>query len=147
MILGRLGNPERIVPLHSRFREALEFLGNAAEHSDGKITLDGESLYATISRQPGKTREEAFLESHRRYIDIHLCLEGEEEIGWRSIHQCGTVDTPYDGSNDFMAYVDRPSTWVRLTPGTFAVFFPEDAHAPLVSGGTIRKAVVKVLEK
>jgi beta-galactosidase beta subunit len=31
-----------------------------------------------------------------------------------------------------------------LQPGSFAIFFPEDAHAPLSSTGRVHKIVVKV---
>jgi biofilm protein TabA len=33
---------------------------------------------------------------------------------------------------------------VATPPGTFAIFFPEDAHAPMAGEGLIHKVVVKV---
>jgi beta-galactosidase beta subunit len=35
-------------------------------------------------------------------------------------------------------------TWVAVPPGSFAIFFPHDAHAPLGGEGRVKKAVVKV---
>ncbi len=145
MILDTLERANRYMSLHKGFHRAFEFLARVSEHQSGTIEIDGRNLYATISAQPGRPRRDAFLESHRKYIDVHYCMEGEEEIGWRHIEDCEGVRDPYDSEKDFMSYLDPPAAWIKLRPGMFAVFYPEDAHAPLVSGSLIRKAVVKVL--
>ena len=41
-------------------------------------------------------------------------------------------------------YDDVPQTYYEVTPGQFTLLFPEDAHAPMVGEGTIRKVIVKV---
>ena len=41
-------------------------------------------------------------------------------------------------------YADRPTSWLHLVPGQVAVFFPEDAHAPIIGEGKIRKMIGKV---
>jgi beta-galactosidase beta subunit len=33
---------------------------------------------------------------------------------------------------------------VATPAGSYCIFFPEDAHAPLVSDGMVRKVVVKI---
>ncbi|NJD55400.1 MAG: DUF386 domain-containing protein, partial [Nitrospirae bacterium] len=42
-------------------------------------------------------------------------------------------------------FVDKPDAWLSVEAGAFAIFFPEDAHMPLISPGRIHKVVVKVL--
>ena len=37
-----------------------------------------------------------------------------------------------------------PASWIATPPGAFCIFFPEDAHAPLVSNGEIRKVILKI---
>jgi YhcH/YjgK/YiaL family protein len=32
----------------------------------------------------------------------------------------------------------------QLTDGQFAIFFPEDVHAPMIGEGEIKKVVIKV---
>ena len=54
------------------------------------------------------------------------------------------VSSPYDAEKDVQFFFDRPATWLAVTRGLFAVFYPEDAHAPLATLGPIHKAVVKV---
>jgi len=34
--------------------------------------------------------------------------------------------------------------WCPVPAGSFAVFFPEDAHAPMVSDGEVHKVILKV---
>ncbi len=145
MILDTLDRANRYVSLHRGFRKAFEFLARASDLESGTVELDGRNTYATIATQPGKTRGDALLESHRKYIDVHYCLEGEEEVGWRPVEQCEGIRDPYDAEKDITTYDDKPASWLTLKPGTFVVLFPEDAHAPLVSAGPIKKVVVKVL--
>ena len=45
---------------------------------------------------------------------------------------------------DIRFYDDVPQTYYEVTPGQFTLLFPEDAHAPMVGEGTIRKVIVKV---
>ena len=39
---------------------------------------------------------------------------------------------------------DQPKSWTPVSAGSFVIFFPQDAHAPLVGGGEIHKAVLKI---
>jgi biofilm protein TabA len=93
---------------------------------------------------PGRTRSEAKLECHRRYIDIQLVLEGVDEMGWKPLSDCHEPMNDYSAERDIQFFRDVPASWIATPPGAFCIFFPEDAHAPLVSNGKIRKAVIKI---
>jgi len=54
------------------------------------------------------------------------------------------ISKPYDSRKDVMFYHDTPSTFAKLVPGQFAIFFPEDGHAPCLGKGEIRKIVAKI---
>ncbi len=84
------------------------------------------------------------MEVHRRYVDVQLCLIGDEQIGWRPLAQCAAPQGPFDCERDIQFFNDRPETWLALRPGLFAIFFPDDAHAPLAGEGEVRKAVFKL---
>ena len=43
-----------------------------------------------------------------------------------------------------MFYVDRPDMFFQLTNNQFAIFFPEDVHAPMIGKSEIKKMVIKV---
>ena len=87
----------------------------------------------------GRGRTDARLESHRRYIDIQLTLDGDEEIGWRPLSLCRAPVAPFDEQRDIRFYDDAPDSWVAVPPGRFAIFFPDDAHAPLARNGAAQE--------
>jgi YhcH/YjgK/YiaL family protein len=146
MILDRLQNSARYVPLHPKFAEAFAFLSQArlAELAPGRHEIVGTQVYAMVAKGEGRPREVALLEGHRKYIDIQMVLSGVEEMGWRPHTAESPVATPYDAAKEAALYSGQPDAWVTVRPGQFAVFFPEDEHAPLVGKGEIRKVIVKV---
>ena len=146
MILDSLPQADRYLALHPLFARAFEFLRGTDLKSlaPGKHTVEGERIFAIVEACAGRTRAEAKLECHRRYIDIQLVLEGVDEMGWKPVAECVDPATDYDVARDIRFFNDAPSSWIATPPGSFCLFFPGDAHAPLVSAGTIRKVVVKV---
>lgn len=146
MILDTLANSYRYTELHSRFARAFEFLRGTdlKTLTPGKHTVQGEQIFAIVEACAGRTRAEAKLECHRRYIDIQLVLEGVDEMGWKPVTECVEPATDYDPARDIRFFNDAPSSWIATPPGAFCVFFPDDAHAPLVSVGEIHKVVVKI---
>jgi YhcH/YjgK/YiaL family protein len=97
-----------------------------------------------ISRDPGRGRESARLEAHRKYIDIQYVADGSDLFGWKPLESCQQIDTPFDTERDYGLFADPPDLWVPLPKGTFVIFYPEDAHAPLADVQPMLKAVVKV---
>jgi YhcH/YjgK/YiaL family protein len=146
MILDTLANSSRYATLHPQFARAFEFLRNTdlKALTPGKHTVQGEQIFAIAEACPGRTRAEAKLECHRRYIDIQLVLEGIDEMGWKPVSECSDPATDYDAARDIRFFNDTPSSWIATPPGSFCLFFSDDAHAPLVSAGHIRKVVVKI---
>lgn len=146
MILDVLENADRYLSLNPRFAAAFAFLKrpDLASLVIGKHPIEGDALFAIVAKELGHRREEAKLEAHRKYIDIQFVLEGSDEMGWRPVRTCWTTDKEYAPERDIVFFADEPDTWVVTRPGAFCIFFPEDAHAPLVSDSAIHKVVVKV---
>jgi biofilm protein TabA len=146
MILDTLVQADRYLAFHPLFARAFDFLRNTDWMSlpPGKHPVQDEQIFAIVEVCQGRTRAEAKLECHRRYIDIQLVLEGIDEMGWKPVAACTDPATDYDAARDIRFFNDAPSSWIATPPGAFCLFFPDDAHAPLVSGGTIRKVVMKI---
>ncbi len=146
MILDALENSDRYFGIHEGFRKAFEFLSQAdiGKLAPGRVEIEGERLYAIVSKGPGRGRREARLETHRKYIDIQYVVSGVDMMGWNPAEACRRPAGPFDAENDIGFYDDDPVTWIAVHSGSFAVFFPEDAHMPLLSAGEIHKIVVKV---
>jgi biofilm protein TabA len=146
MIVDGLDNWSRYADLHPMFAAAFAFLmtTDLEAMTPGRHALDGERLIVSIDHVEALGRERARLEAHRRYVDIQVAFDGVDDIGWRPLDECQAIDEPYDANRDVGFWSDRPDSWIRLPPGRFAIFFPEDAHAPLAGSGAVRKAVMKV---
>ncbi|MBS4095482.1 MAG: YhcH/YjgK/YiaL family protein [Sulfuricella sp.] len=146
MILSPLTEADRYLSLHPLFARAFEFLRTTDLNTlpTGKHPIQGDDLFLIMEHRPGRPRTEAQLECHRRYIDIQLVLEGVDEMGWLPVAACSQPVAEYDDTRDIRFFNDAPATWLRTPAGAFCIFFPEDAHAPLVGEGMIRKVVVKI---
>ncbi len=146
MILDHIKNCSAYFSSHSSLKQTFEFLQkiNPEELEFKTYHLDKENLYITISDNIGKQLSEAKLEVHKKYIDVHLLLSGDEKIGWKPLEECKAILSPYVEEKDISFYLDEPQTYMKLYPGTFAVFFPEDAHAPLISNSRVIKAIAKI---
>jgi YhcH/YjgK/YiaL family protein len=147
MILDTLAQSARYAALHPGFARAFTFLRetDVAALPAGRHPIDGDRIYVSIDHKEGRGREGARLEAHRRYIDIQFTIGGDEEIGWMPLAACGPASgAGYEENRDIAFFEPRPETWLSVPPRTFAIFFPEDAHAPLGGRGLLKKAIVKV---
>jgi YhcH/YjgK/YiaL family protein len=146
MILDHLDNWRHYVALHPKFEDAFAFLGrkDLADLSAGRHEIEGERLYALVIKEDGRGRDRARLETHKRYIDIQFAVAGADDIGWKPAAKSASIGQEYNPEKDIAFFGDKPEAWVTTLQGTFAIFFPEDAHAPLGGTGPIHKVVVKV---
>ena len=110
----------------------------------GRIDIDGDNAYLKIEDAKGRRVEEAVYERHDKYIDIQMPLSMPESYGWKAQSLLGEERAPYDVAGDFTFYRDPVEMVFTLSPGEFVIFFPEDAHAPCIGEGIIRKMVAKV---
>ena len=146
MILDVLENAHRYLALNTGFAKAIEFLlrPDLKELPVGKYEIDGDRIYATVSKDLGRKKEDALLETHEKYIDIQLVLAGNDDMGWKPKSSCRQPSGEYDQKRDVQLFADEPEAWLSTESGSFAIFFPEDAHMPLISSGQLHKVVVKV---
>lgn len=146
MILATIEQAYRYAKGHVGLSRGFEFLQSMKleELPDGKLEIEGTKLFAIVAHDQGRGRDGAILESHRKYIDIQYVISGNELIGWQPLADCRSVKQAYNAETDLAFYLDRPTSWFELAPRSFAVFYPEDAHAPLAAEGPVHKVVVKV---
>jgi len=146
MILDVLENAQRYLIMHRGFAKAFEFLlrPDLKALPVGEYEIEGERVYAIVSRDPGRKKEDALLETHEEYIDIQLVLAGTDDMGWRPRSLCKQPSGEYDHHSDVQFFTDEPAAWLSVESGAFAIFFPEDAHMPLISSGQLHKIVVKI---
>jgi biofilm protein TabA len=147
MIIDTLKNAPKYFSVHPLFEKAFEYIRNTdlKNAKDEKVDIS-EGLKAIFSNAPGKTKEAstAKFECHNRNIDIQLCIDGVETIGWKPREKCANPNGDYNAEKDVLFFNDSPDMFFQLTNTQFAIFFPEDVHAPMIGEGNIKKLVVKV---
>ncbi len=147
MILDTLSNSSRYTAIHPLFAPAFNYLlsQDLENWEPGKYDI-AEGLKVIVSEKGGMTTEEstAKFECHNQHIDIQLCIRGSETMGWRPRSGCTEPKGDYNPDKDVSFYHDAPEMYFQLHDREFAIFFPEDVHAPMIGDGVIKKAVVKV---
>ena len=146
MIIDRLENLKQYASLNPLFEQAVEFLTsrdlNALEV--GKIELQGNDLRVNVAQTEPKTKEQGRIETHRDFIDIQIPLSGTEWMGYTAAVDCQPADAPYNEEKDITFFEGLAESYIEVKPGMFAIFFPQDGHAPGVTPDGVKKIVVKV---
>ena len=146
MVLDLLENLKSYEALNPRFAKVVDFLQNTELDNLplGRNEICGDAVYANVMEVKPKSREEAFVELHRKYIDIHVPITADETMGYTPINELPCAD--YDSAGDAAVYpVGMPAReYVNVRKGEFAIFFPQDGHAPAITSVPLKKAVIKV---
>lgn len=145
MIIDRLENLETydiVTP------EVLDFVkGLKVTTPVGRYDIT-EKIYANVEVYQTKSELECTLEAHRKFIDIQLLLCGEERINFIDIDGLKVVKN-YDCKKDIL-FFKRPKTELNklyLNGTNFAIFYPNDAHAPQITTFGLQSNVKKVVIK
>jgi YhcH/YjgK/YiaL family protein len=145
MIKDELKNYSCYLNCNSRFEKAFEFLlkGDFECCRGKRFEIDGTNIYAESGEFKLRNLNDAPLEAHDKYIDIQYCIRGEEEFGWKSRENC-KEDIPYNIERDIVFFEKADKVEFKLQAGQFVIFYPNDAHAPLIGTSEVEKCVVKV---
>lgn len=146
MILDHMKNIDNYKFLSNPIIRALEQIRDTdfSKLEDCTYEVDGRDLFFFIQSYDTKPVNDT-PEAHRQYIDIQYMISGTEQMG---IAQLDTaVEIEARPQNDIWFY-HSPMDFITVSEGMFAVFFPNDAHAPCISpaagANPVRKCVFKV---
>ncbi|MCA6441473.1 MAG: YhcH/YjgK/YiaL family protein [Sediminibacterium sp.] len=147
MILAHISSIEQYSSLHPHFPQAIQFLqtANLMDLPTGEIAI-AEGVRVIVIEEPlvSESTSLSGFECHNKNIDIQICLRGQERVGWRSRYTCSSPQGAYSDEKDVLFFNDTPDHFFTLTENHFAIYFPNDVHAPMIGEGVIRKIVVKV---
>lgn len=148
MIFGNIRNLDEYSFLKKRVKECFNY---AKEHvlsecEPGTYEIDGKRLFVNIVEYTTTVPENRFWEAHRQYLDLHLMLQGTEQIDLGFIQNMKRKD--YVEQDDFLPLEGEKNSSVVLRTGDFLLCGPSDGHRTAIaakSPETIRKAIFKVL--
>ena len=107
----------------------------------------GSELFVLEQSYMTKFRSDCFWESHKRFIDIQLHLDGIEQMEFVDIKRLEILE-PYNREKDLVVYRDSFCVnRVVMQKNDVVIFFPEDAHLGMSmynkSPSHIHKTVIK----
>lgn len=128
--------------------QVLSFLAGLGEGEAVKpnTVLAEDRIFCNPVQFVSKPESECKYEAHRKYIDVHYILKGEEGIATAGVGKLD-VDTPYDEGKDIGFYTGKEDGRYLLKKGDFMVCYPSDAHKVGMMGAepqAIEKIVVKI---
>lgn len=97
--------------------------------------------------QEGTTRpfEEGDFETHRKYLDIQIIVEGMEYVEYADIKDLETK-VPFDEEKD-LELLSGSGSKIRITPDMFYILYPSDGHKPCCHENaptTYKKVLAKI---
>lgn len=132
-----------------RFPELARRVASLKVGESDRIPVDGDDMFILIQCYEPRTREKGRFEAHKRYTDLQSLSAGQEWIEVCDARaQRGLPEFDANG-NIYFPLADQARSCLRLSFGTVAVLFPNDAHAPCLRvEGTdhslVRKVAVKI---
>ncbi|MGI5847268.1 MAG: YhcH/YjgK/YiaL family protein [Candidatus Cryptobacteroides sp.] len=128
------------------YRQALDYIQShdLSDMEPGHYEIDGNNLFVNIVDSQMKTKAEARLEVHDRYIDIQIPLSKPETYGIKARKDCTRYSEDRLEKDDIAFFPDPVEQTFSAEPGEIVTFSPDTAHAPLIGEGVIRKAIFKV---
>jgi YhcH/YjgK/YiaL family protein len=146
--LNNLKKYEHLVPLT---KEIINYLESNDIHSlsGGKHEISGDSAFVLIQEYYTVPDTEKLWESHKKYIDIQLVMEGQEYMGYSPMDFLN-IKKEYSVENDVIFYENdsKEHSSINVHKNHFCIVFPEDAHKPglhIKEVKRVKKAVIKVM--
>lgn len=145
MILDHIVNNNIYQKLHSNFKLGFDFINSfdASNFKEGKNEILGDDVFALVFNLT-HFEPNTKLEAHNKYIDIQFVLKGAEQMGWKNRLDCTQPENNFNHEKDVQFFLDQPTHHFLLKEKHFTIFFPHDAHAPLLNNDPLLKIVIKV---
>ncbi len=145
MIFDKLSNLEQYknIPQLTKIVDYLKE-NDISQLEPGTYEIDGDKLFIQMNLVDLKTIDEARLEAHDKYIDLQIVFQTEELMGFAHRADLGEPDDDKRPEKDIFFWNSPEYDLLTVNPGSFVVFFPEDAHAPNIGDGFHKKAIIKI---
>lgn len=148
MICDTVDNLKNYFAQSEAWKKALDFIDDLPESPElGRVDIDGDDVFAVIDRYNTKPVEGAKIETHAKYADIQLLLEGEEIIGWQPKDENLMVLDEYSEEKDIAFYEPTDFISSKLRSGLACVYLPGEYHMPQLNAVEESKEVCKVVVK
>lgn len=107
----------------------------------------GEGAFANVAEY--ETKLQNVFEAHCQYIDVQLLCSGEEIAEVAPLDQAKGKKGAYNADGDCVLFAEADGSIARLiSPSSWQLFFPNEAHKPCMAidgkPGAVRKICIKI---
>ena len=146
MIYANLSDAQCYKGIHPRLDRALDLLTEDFLKTVGteRQSLEGDALFVTRFDVKTSADEGRTFEYHRRYLDVFTLAKGCERVDIATPEKL----TVLEQRGDYWGCAGEAEQSAVLTPGSFLVLFPGDAHRPGMAvgePGDVSRIVFKIL--
>ena len=147
MIFGNIKNLKEYSFLEEQIKKCFAFAAeyDLSGYEKGKYTMEGNDLFVNVTEYTTAQKEECFWEAHKKYVDLHMVLCGQEQIDINFIQNMQVLE--YVDESDFLLLDGEKNCSVVLAPGDFLICYPSDVHRTAVAVEKpeyIKKAIFKI---
>jgi YhcH/YjgK/YiaL family protein len=145
MTIDLINNLSNYSFLHKSIESFCEFLkGNSLSEINEKIiTKDFDII--PILNDSNLDIDIELLEAHRKQIDIHIILEGNDIIAFKNLSENLDIYREYDDENDYLLVKSGKLNTISLESGYFCFIPNHFAHMALYgTKSKCRKVVIKL---
>ena len=149
MIFDTLKNIKNYMGLSENLDKAIISItkGEYINAPAGRKDIDGDEVYFNVQEDVVlKDTADTCFETHRKYIDIQLIIEGEEDFGYAA-KETLVPRNNYDSERDLELLDGELETRFTMKGDRFILFFTDEPHMPCLKSEkseVVRKAVYKI---
>lgn len=126
-------------------KEVLNYKLDLNNFKAGKFEIDGDQLFGIGLEYQTDVAEKGLWEAHRKYIDLHYIIEGEENI---YISDIKNMDEVNDYQDDYQLFEGEPDQKVFLQAGDIIMLYPHEVHKTSIKSSqvsNVKKIVYKIV--
>ena len=118
---------------------------------NGSYDVGYNNIKMNLGKYFTKSENEKFWESHKKYLDVQIMINGTEKVAINDIRDMEVKS--FDEEKDLTILEGDKAFDIIMKTGDVLVFFPNDVHKPELNisendnSGNIRKIVTKVVFK
>lgn len=148
MIFGNIKNLSEYEFLSEQLKTCFSYANthDLLAFEKGSHEIDGDKLFVNIVEYTTTEKENRFWEAHRKYLDVHVMLRGEEQIDLNFIQNMKQEE--FVEKDDFLPLQGEANGHVVLREGDFLICYPNDGHMTAIrtdEPADIKKAIFKVI--
>jgi len=146
MIIDSIDQITQYAHLNRAFQAVFDQIGKLDLEgiNPGQYEIDGSNAFYYCFEYETKDASLCNGEIHTKMIDVHFIIDGSEIIGVCQRNEAQL--TPYDDVNDY-SIATAPFKHYMLSTGSFAVFFPHEAHVTAINPGIASARLKKLVFK